>query len=304
MVPVEGGAQRALALGQVERAVAEHVERVREAAEQRGRRQQPGARGGELEAERHAVEPAADLRSRLAVVVAAACGAGWPRRRARGRARAPALAAGSVEPGSGVGSGGSGYSCSPRTRSTLRLVTKKCTPGALASRSSTSGAAAVTFSKLSSRISACMLARYDFRLATGSAPAASRMPSACATVGATRAGSRTPERSTNHAPSRKAVSHRAATSIASRLLPMPPGPVSVSRRAGPETSPHTSSASSSRPTSRCHGAGMRERGPGRGAGGAAVGVPEGAAPVKASMSTIETSSVTSCASSSGPETRR
>jgi hypothetical protein len=47
----------------------------------------------------------------------------------------------------------------------------------------------------------------------------------------TQAGSITEARSTNQTPSSNARSVSPATSIASRVLPVPPGPVSVKRRA-------------------------------------------------------------------------
>ena len=134
------------------------------------------------------------------------------------------------------------------------------------------------------------------RLSTGSAPAASRTPRAWAIVGATSDGSRMPDRSTNQAPCRNSLSHRDATSMASRLLPMPPGPVSVSSRVSPVIMRHTVSASASRPTSRCHGAGIRERPLGRTGSGATCSARIGAiSPVNASISTMATSSAASVA---------
>ncbi len=71
----------------------------------------------------------------------------------------------------------------------------------------------------------------------------SRMPSASSTAYATSAGSVTGASGTNHA----ATSSRPAASVASRVLPTPPGPVSVTSRAARRFF-STRDTSSSRPT--------------------------------------------------------
>ena len=68
------------------------------------------------------------------------------------------------------------------------------------------------------------------RLGPGGMPGASRTPSAWAIAGRTRAGSRSGARSTKTTPSGNAGAAARAASIASRVLPTPPGPVSVTRR--------------------------------------------------------------------------
>lgn len=68
-------------------------------------------------------------------------------------------------------------------------------------------------------------------------------PSALAVAFATSDGSRTAARSTSHIPSTKSATDAAASS-ASRVLPTPPGPVSVSSRVVP--SRRRTSARSSR----------------------------------------------------------
>ena len=110
-------------------------------------------------------------------------------------------------------------------------MTRIDTKGAQETRSTTSGAASVTVSKLSSSSSACIAVRYDFRLSTGSAPALSRTPRAWAIVG--REQRRVADARQVDEPGTVGVlvlRERPATSIASRLLPIPPGPVSVSSR--------------------------------------------------------------------------
>ena len=72
----------------------------------------------------------------------------------------------------------------------------------------------------------------------------------------TRSGSRTAARETKTTPSANAVSSSLATSIASRVLPTPPGPVSVtSRISGRRSRSHTAARSRSRPTSGVSGMG-------------------------------------------------
>ncbi len=61
-----------------------------------------------------------------------------------------------IGPGRGTGSGGTGNSCSPLSRSALRLVTTSTTSGAAASSWASSGAAPVTCSKLSSTSRTCL----------------------------------------------------------------------------------------------------------------------------------------------------
>ena len=72
-------------------------------------------------------------------------------------------------------------------------------------------------------------------------------PSVCTIVDATAPASSRPASSTHHTPPGKLPTVRAAASIASRVLPTPPAPVSVSRRAD-GTVATTASRSDSRPT--------------------------------------------------------
>jgi hypothetical protein len=58
--PVQGGAQAAMALGEVSRAACEHPERSVESGEQLTRRKRGHARCGELDGQRHPVDPGTD----------------------------------------------------------------------------------------------------------------------------------------------------------------------------------------------------------------------------------------------------
>jgi hypothetical protein len=112
---------------------------------------------------------------------------------------------------------------------------------------------------------------------SGALPA-SRTPNAAATAEATSAGSASAARETYRTPSRRAPPARAAASSARRVLPTPPGPVSVSSRA-PRSRRLTSASSRSRPTKLVSGTG---RLPGGGTPDATGGTtkPEAAAPFR------------------------
>ena len=105
-----------------------------------------------------------------------------------------ALAVAPSVPASGTGSVRTGNSCSPLTRSTIRLVTSATTPGAAPSRVVTSGAASVTCSKLSSSSNSCREYRYDSR-SLSSLPPDVLSPSPAAIAAATRSAAGTADRS-------------------------------------------------------------------------------------------------------------
>ncbi len=159
---------------------------------------------------------------------------------------------------SGAGSerGWTGHSCSPRIWTADRLVMSIARCGHAASRSATTIAAAITCSKLSSRSSSRLLRKYPISVSRGFCPATSLMPNAWVIVGTTRAALRTAARETKKTPSGKASSRLAATSRLSRVLPMPPGPVIVSRRRSSRCmSARIAALSSARPMSGVVGAG-------------------------------------------------
>ena len=204
VAPADRGAQRLLALRarRAGRTTSRSSRRV-EAVEDLGGGEDLDPGGGELDRQRQPVEPRADLRDPLPRRRARARAAG--RRRARGARTAPT--AGSAA------SGPSASSCSAAIRSGARLVTTSFVSGEAASSGLSSRAASSTCSKLSTTTSASQ-AQHRLELAgrrvRGVVEAA---PSA-----------------TNRAPSGKSPPSRCASSSANRVLPIPPGPVSVSSR--------------------------------------------------------------------------
>ncbi len=82
----------------------------------------------------------------------------------------------------------------------------------------------------------------------------SRTSSTAPIAGRTSAGSRTDSSATNHAPSGKRSATRRAASRERRVLPVPPGPVRVTRRA-PSINLARASISASRPTKVVSGSG-------------------------------------------------
>ena len=154
-------------------------------------------------------------------------------------------------PSGGRSSGGTRQTVSPRTRSGSRLVAMIRSHGHLASSSCTRVAQSLTWcSQVSSTSSRCRDRRASASVCASGTPCSSRTPIVAATrsaVGPCQSAS-----STSHASSRSSPSPAPAWSItsrasrtASRVLPMPPGPLSVSTRTSP-----SSLASSARSRSR------------------------------------------------------
>ena len=133
---------------------------------------------------------------------------------------------GSVTP-DGNSKGGTANSCSPRSRRALRLVTRKVVSGHLRSREYTSGAAGVRCSKVSRTTSAFLPVRRLVRSSSRSAPV-STTPRLFASSGATKEASFNSPSETKKTPPRKEAPICWVISMASRVFPMPPGPVSVS----------------------------------------------------------------------------
>ena len=121
VAPADRGAQRPLAVGRVARAGAEQVEPAPEAVEDLARGEDLDARRRELDRQRQAVEPAADLRDR-----ASSSASTQPGSTARAR-RTNSATAGSAA------SGGSASSCSAASCSGARLVTTSFEGGDAAS---------------------------------------------------------------------------------------------------------------------------------------------------------------------------
>ena len=121
-------------------------------------------------------------------------------------------------------------SCSPETCSTARLVTSIVSKGHAVRRLLTSDAASRRCSKLS-RMRSDRRSRRNAWIpsSTGCAPV-SRTAKAWAMAEATCVGSWTGASATNQTPSGKSAAMSCATRMASRVLPTPPGPVSVTSR--------------------------------------------------------------------------
>ena len=147
----------------------------------------------------------------------------------------------------GEGRPGTGYSCSPEIRSGARLVAMIRTLPARRRSSPISVAAARTCSRLSRTRSACFDASSVPRTSIGERLGSSPIPMARAIAGITSVESVMVPRGTNQVPSGYSSTSDAATWSASRVLPVPPGPVSVTSREL-ATSVRVSSSSRSRPT--------------------------------------------------------
>ena len=104
-----------------------------------------------------------------------------------------------------------------------------------------------TCSKLSSTRSSSRWARLSRSCSSAGRSPVSRSPSALAMAGATTSGSEIASRATNHAPSPNRSATARAHSVASDVLPAPPGPVRVTRRLAARRS-SISASSTSRPT--------------------------------------------------------
>jgi hypothetical protein len=197
------------------------------------------------------------------------------------------MAAACARGSGGTGSGGTGHRVSPSMRRGCLLVARIRSRGQAARTWPASAAAAsMTCSQLSRISTSSRSASASARRSSGSRPGpaarramtGSRTPSASSTADGTSAGSVTRASGTNHA----AASSRPGASVASRVLPTPPGPVRVTRRAARRVF-STRAMSSSRPTKLVSGLLMagrrsRARAAGRpGSGGSAAGALTGAA---------------------------
>ena len=157
---------------------------------------------------------------------------------------------------SGSSSGGTAYRRSPRTCKAARLVIRAFNPGHASSNSTTSGAASSTCSNVSSTSSRRCAWSTDVSRSSSGRPASSLTSSARAIVASTSAGSLTGASATKDVPSLKAACTSRATSRLRRVLPMPGGPTSVSRRTSLCSSAlRTAARSCLRPISRVSGAG-------------------------------------------------
>ncbi len=157
--------------------------------------------------------------------------------------------------GSGSSRGGMGSSCSPERPSGARLVARARTRGAVRRMVATASAPGRTCSKLSRSRSMVRSRRLSARISSTGRPLLScRNLSADPMVSGTSWGSVTEDRSTKNTPSGNRPMRRLAACTANRVLPVPPGPVSVTRRLR-STSSVTRPTSRSRPTNDVNSAG-------------------------------------------------
>ena len=134
-------------------------------------------------------------------------------------------------PSPGSESGGTGQFRSPSTQSTSRLVARIDRAGqATRSRSASPPRAAVRCSQLSRMSSSDASATCSAIRSAASWCRLSGTPRRAATASPAMAGSSIGASSTQHAPDEKDGPAALATARASRVFPVPPGPVSVSSR--------------------------------------------------------------------------
>ena len=231
---------------------------------------QPAAGGGELDRQRQAVEPDADLGQRRSV--RGVDDEVRTRTRRSGR-RTPRTAAerstcsGATSPGPAARGPGTGCSCSPRRRSGDRLVDQRPERGhPCAAGRPRRPPAPSTCSKLS-RTSRAAPAAQRHRDATSTSGSSGALPTSrtAATAGSTCSGSARP-RAARRRPHRGGRRPAApATSTARLVLPVPPGPVRV-------TSAHVRPAQQSARPRRSR---PRARRAGRGGSGSLTGEPRG-----------------------------
>ena len=156
-------------------------------------------------------------------------------------------------------SGATIHTTSPGTPSDSRLVARIRRPGQRPSNPAASSAQApTTCSQLSSTISNDWSASHSASAASDLPGLAAVRPIASATAAATAARSPTEPRSANATVPAERARRRRATSIASRVLPTPPGPVSVTSRDRCNSS-RTSATARSRPTKLVNGTGSQSR---------------------------------------------
>ncbi len=209
----------------------------------------------------------------------------------RAASTAPPRVPRSVE-AAGSRSGSTVRSRSPRKRSGRRLVTRALTPGQASSSVAKPGPASRTCSKLSISSSICCPRSHSTVTSSGAWAPSTVTPSRSASTRETSDGSCTVSNGTNATPSGNAAIGRRQASSANRLLPTPPGPVSVRIRHPSASNRCTSASSASLPTVGVIGIGGAVTGrraiPGSGVSTAS----------KRSVSSTIRSSLTTCSSSS------
>ena len=255
------------------------------ASKRRGR-EQLDARRRQLDRQRQPIEAARRSPPRRRVLV------GQVEVRAGRRARAatksataacslPARPTGGSRSRSGRASGGTVNSCSPRDTQRDAAGDQHLQPRAGRQQVRQSGAAAEHLLEVVEHQQELLVAqegRQTLGAAAGRRRRARRAPAR--SVGGTRSGSPIGARATKQTPSAKSArAARPRPARARRVLPTPPGPVSVTSRVSPARSATRRASSSARPTKELSVKGKlwRRGGAGRDAGSSSCGVAVGGA---------------------------
>ena len=143
--------------------------------------------------------------------------------------------------------GGTGQVCSPPMRRRSRLVTSRHEPFVARSAATRSAAGGSRCSTLSRSTSSDFPERWATSVSSSGVPGSSLTASARASEGSRSSGSRSGASGTQKMPSGKDSDASAAACRASRVLPVPPGPVKVRSRVRLVRSSTTSDSSRSRP---------------------------------------------------------
>ncbi len=155
-------------------------------------------------------------------------------------------ASASASAAAGTGRGGTANSISPCRWSSSREVASTDSPGAASRSPATVRAPSRTCSKLSVTSRSVLSRRCSRMTSSTGMSGASRSSNAEAMASGTRAGSSIMVSGAKYTPSPKRGSSLSAAATASRVFPLPPGPVRVTRRER-ASSPEMSASSWSRP---------------------------------------------------------
>ena len=210
VAPGDRPAQRLLARGEVLRAARQQRQPLVEAAQERRRRERPHPGRRQLDRQRQAVQPDADLRHGRRVHVAEGEVGGRAARPLDEQPHRLGVRTASATAGrrrSGTASGGTRCSCSPRRRSGIRLVTSTCRSGAATSSPATAGAAATPARSCRARAAAPCRAGTRSASRAASRPAARAGRASARSSGTTSSESRIGASATKKTPSAELVEH-------------------------------------------------------------------------------------------------
>ena len=228
-------AQRLMSDGGCADARTEQIEAVVQSFGDLVHRQDSDAGGGQLDGEWHPVQATTDLCDRCCVALDEHETRHSSLRsldeQAHGFELASDRASAEGDCDGGSESDGTRQTISPWMPIGSRLVARmrKSRQQRLNNNSSSSAHAATRCSQLSRIKSSSRDSRYSRSLSMNGRPGCSTTPNASATACGTSVGSASGASSTSHTPSANSLARRLATSSASRVLPAPPEPVSVSQ---------------------------------------------------------------------------